>query len=400
MNENIKLGKKLTINYAVLQSFFWMSGCCVMCFASVFLLSRGFTNSQVGITLALASCMSIVCQPLIASFADRTTKLTLRALLACMLGLGGILTLLLMLLPPLFLPTAILFLIISSLTRMQQSFYTALAMEHMSNGTPLNFSLARGIGSFAFAISSFSLGFLIDDFGGGILLPINLCAIIVSIILVSLFPRPKKSKKDSSGEKASGLLKFAAKNKRFMVVLLGLVLMYFSHILINTYTIQIVKSIGGSSSDMGLASAIGGLVELPAMALFPFVLRKVKSASTIMKISGIFFVLKSILTLLAPNVFFFYIAQSMQFFAFAMLLPACVYYVNRTILGADSVKGQSSMDLTMSLSGIAGNLLGGVFLDISGVPFMLTVGIIVSLIGVVILFFAAEKDKAPTAPDL
>ena len=78
-------------------------------------------------------------------------------------------------------------------------------------------------------------------------------------------------------------------------------------------------------SQLGIAIAIAGFLELPAMALFPWFHRKMRNPGAILKLSGVFVVLKAILTLLAPNVLWIYVAQSLQFFAYALFLPASVY---------------------------------------------------------------------------
>jgi PPP family 3-phenylpropionic acid transporter len=98
--------------------------------------------------------------------------------------------------------------------------------------------------------------------------------------------------------------------------------------------------------------------------------------------------------LLAPNVGWIYAAQCLQFFAFAMFVPSSVYYVNQVIRGADKVKGQAGMTMAMGISGMIGNFLGGFMLDSSGgVGFMLTVGLGVSLAGLVLVLLLTERSN-------
>ena len=46
-------------------------------FASVFLLARGYSNSEIGVILAVANVVAVVLQPLVADFADRSKKASL-----------------------------------------------------------------------------------------------------------------------------------------------------------------------------------------------------------------------------------------------------------------------------------------------------------------------------------
>lgn len=388
--------KNLTAHYALIQSLFWVSGCCTLTYTTPFLQSRGFTNTEIGFTLALASCLTIVLQPFMASFADRTEKISLKGMICGLLGFSVIIAIVLTLLPDIFLPTAILALLLCTLTRMQNSLLVSLSSEQIQSGGKLNFSLARGFGSFTYAIASLIIGTLTDKVGAGIIVPITAAGALTAIGMISIFPKPEKSvsKETKVAEAPSSLPEFIKNNGNFMGVILSLVFIYLSHIFINSFTIQIVTSRGGSGSEMGLASAIGGFLELPAMAMFPWLLKKMGSVSNILKMSAAAMVIKSFITLMSPSIGWFYFAQALQFFAYAMLIPAGVYYVNRMIAKKDKVKGQSLMDMAQVITSVIGSILGGVFLDAKGVDFMLTVGTVVSAIGAVMLFIIIKKDKA------
>jgi PPP family 3-phenylpropionic acid transporter len=387
-------GWRLTANYALIQSTFNMAYCCIFSFAAVFLLSRGFSNSEVGLTLTIASGLAVACQPLIAAFADKTRRLALRQIVAGLLLVSFLATLLLTVTADLLLLTAILYILLICAFSSQGSLITSMSMEHINAGVPINFSLARGIGSFAFAVLALVLGSLTNQYGGGIVLPVGIGVSLVGILLVSTFPKaaqPVAGGSEAVSEQAVGFAEFARRNRRFIALISSIALLYFSHVLINTYTIQIVEHVGGTRVDMGIASAIGGFLELPAMALFPLLMRWIPNSGTVLKWSGVFLVLKTLITLLAPNVGWIYVAQSLQFFAFAMFVPASVYYVNQVIRGADKVKGQAGMTIALSISGMIGNFLGGIMLDSSGVSFMLAVGLGVSLAGLVLVLLLTER---------
>ena len=397
MSDLQRLGRRLTASYALIQSMFNMAYCCIMAFAAVFLLSRGFSNAEVGLTLTIAGGLTLISQPIIAAFADRTRRLTLGQIVAGLLLACLLASLLLMVTPTLVLPTAMLYILLFCAFGCQGSLVTSLAMEHINAGAPLNFSLARGIGSFAFAVLALVLGNLTNRYGGGIVAPVGVAISLLGIFLVATFPRaaqPATGGGEAAAEQAVGFGEFAGQNPRFMALIGSIALLYFSHVLINTYAIQIIAHVGGSSAELGIASAIGGFLELPAMALFPLLMRRVQNAGTILKWSGVFLVIKTLVTLLAPSVGWIYVAQCLQFFAFAMFVPASVYYVNQVIQGANKVKGQTGIALGTGISGMIGSFLGGFMLDSSGgVGFMLTVGLGVSLIGLVLVLVLIERPK-------
>lgn len=60
-----------TAGYACIQSFYWMSFSAVMGFTSLYLLDVGFTNTEIGIIIAIAGIISAILQPMFAGYADR-----------------------------------------------------------------------------------------------------------------------------------------------------------------------------------------------------------------------------------------------------------------------------------------------------------------------------------------
>ncbi|MHB8087850.1 MAG: MFS transporter [Anaerolineaceae bacterium] len=396
MDANKLLGKKLTRHFSMIQAIYIMGYCSIYSYAAVFLLARGFTNSQVGLTLTLSSVMGLLVQPIVASFADKTKKFSLRSIVAVML-LGMIFfALLLFIIPRPVLGVGILYMILLTFFATQVPLVTTMSMDHINNGVPINFSLARGIGSFAYAILSIGLGYLVDDFGAGVIMLVNIALGLLGMALVLSFQKAKRSGDDGVEDevKPTGLLEFAKNNKRFMLVVASISILFFSHVTISTFMIQIIETVGGSSADMGMANSVAAIVELPAMALFPLLYKKIHNAGLLMKVSGVAFLIKTVVTLVAPSVFWVDAAMSLQFFAYAMFIPASVFYVNEVISGADQNKGQALMGMVMGISGLLGNILGGLMLDSrGGVPFMLTVGLGVSLAGFVMLILVDRRKK-------
>lgn len=187
-----------------------------------------------------------------------------------------------------------------------------------------------------------------------------------------------------------GLLRFAGKYKKFIVFLLGFVFVYFAHTIINNFFIQIITNVGGNSSDMGNAVFLAAMLELPTMAYFTKLSKKV-NCGTLIKISIILFLVKHVITYFADGMTMIYIAQAFQMGAYALFIPASVYYVNCKIAPQDMVKGQSFVTTSMTVAGVFGNLIGGMLLDSVGVSQVLLISAVLSLIGAVIVVMSVEK---------
>ena len=195
---------------------------------------------------------------------------------------------------------------------------------------------------------------------------------------------------EETKKEASNVLTFFMQYKQFLLLLLAIAFVFTSHSMINNYFIQITTDVGGNAKNMGFGLGLAAAIELPGMVLFTYMVRKVR-CSTILKSSFVFFMIKAILTMLAPSVLMLYVAQIFQFASYALFIPASIYYVNQIISQKDLVKGQAFVTGAITLGGVSASLLGGWLLDARGVNSMLAVGSIATVIGMMIAFFAIQK---------
>lgn len=387
----------LDIKYSAIQALYYGAYCALLGYASVYLLNKGFSNSVIGVALALVSAIAVFTQPIVGSFADKNKHIELRKIICAIILLAVILSALIY-----FLGQGTIFLLcvfvgIATCMMTITPLVNSLAFMFEKHGIELNFGLARGIGSAAYALVSFAIGYVVEDFGADILPLIYLVFNLLLIFVVYSFVLPKtevkeveETKEEEVAQEQLSFIQFIGKYKKFTVFVLGTVFVFFTHTIINNFFIQVITPIGGSESQMGTAVFLAAILELPAMGLFNVIRSKVK-CSTLIKISVILFAVKHGLTYLAGNMTMIYVAQAFQMGAYAILTPASVYYVNEIISKNDLVKGQSMITMAVTASGIIANLMGGVLLDTLGVHEVLLLGVVVSIVGAVIVIFSTEK---------
>ncbi|MCD7839031.1 MAG: MFS transporter, partial [Erysipelotrichaceae bacterium] len=224
----------------------------------------------------------------------------------------------------------------------------------------------------------------------------------LSFIIINGFVVPKDAQVveeetiEEEEQSSLSLLQFAIKYKKLIVFLLGFVCVYFAHTIINNYFIQIITPIGGTESDMGIAVFLAAMLELPTMAFYNNMSKKI-NGGTLIKISMILFIVKHALTYLATGMVMIYIAQVFQMGAYALFVPASVAYVNDKVAKQDIVKGQSFLTTSNTLAGIFANLVGGVLLDAIGVSQVLLIGVVLTVIGAVIVILTTEQMSTTNA---
>ena len=384
----------LDLKYSGIQIVYYGAWCALLGYASAFLLDRGFSNSVIGMALALVSLLSVFLQPNIGSFVDRNQSIELRKLIILIVIIMNILGLGMMFFKGIGL--ILVFIGTATFYMTTMPLLNSLAFVFEKYGIEINYGLGRGLGSGAYAIASIVIGYMVEDYGSYILPMIYIFFNILLIIITYSFVVPKNETKiadiKEEEEPQLSLLDFVRKYKRFMIFLIGLVCIYFTMTILTNFFIQVVRNVGGSESDMGTADFIAAMIELPTMIGFNWLYKRF-GCNKLLKIGVISFVLKDLLTWCAVNVSMIYMIQILQMTSYGLVGPASIYYTNRIINHSDLVKGQALLSMAYTGSGIIANLIGGILIDGIGIHNVLLVGVGIAFIGMIIVFASLKKEE-------
>lgn len=398
------MNRKLwTLRYAIVNITYFAAFCGVHAYAAVYLLDKGFTNTQVGILLAVANVLSVILQPIVAGIIDKPGKLSNRivvmiATILMMAGCG-----LLYIVGNNFVAVFIIYALIYMVQMGYQPMMIAMNFEYQKAGCRINFGLARGLGSAGFAVTSAFMGNAVRNFGVNVILAVNIAVLAVSLIVVYFFKKPGTDDSTGTsvamqaGEYGNGgdensvahnnIIEFVRYYPAFTVMLIGVAFLFFAHNAINDFLIQIVRNMGGDESQMGYANFLQAILELPMMAMVASIIKKTGSGF-LLSFSAVFFTLKVLIMYASKGLVGMFISQSFQFFAYAVLIPTAAIYVTEKLEELDQVKGQALINCAITVGGVFSNLTCGKILDVYGVKRMLLIGLIVSIVGTVLVVCA------------
>ena len=388
-----------TTGYAFINIMYFAAFCTIHAYAAVFLLSRDFTNTQVGILLATANISSAIFQPIIAGVIDKGRWLTNRRfiLIACAVIMAGSVILR-------FVNSgkAVIFIVFALIYMIQfayQPVMTALCFEYQKKGCDIYYGLARGLGSAGFALTSAIIGGAVEKRGATLLMTVTAIIMLASIIAVYFFRPTGEAVEQFADDETiktdvtrGGIAGFFRNYPAFLLFVTATVCFFFAHNMINDFMIQIVKSLGGGETELGYANFLQAILELPVMALIGLVLKRV-SPERLLVFSGIAFFVKILILVFAGKLVWLFISQSFQLFAYAVFIPASAYYVSRYMSDTDQVKGQAYVTSAITIGGVFSNLVSGIILDNLGMKPMLITGTAVCLAGVVVSFAALKKQS-------
>ena len=158
----------LDIKFSAMQFFFFASFGALMGYASVYLLSRGISTSVIGVALASTSAIAFVCQPFMASFADKNKQIELRYIISAALILAIGLAVVLIMAPDASMFLVCMFVAIGTVLSTIMPLVNTLAFQFEKYGIAINFGVARGVGSAAYAIIAYVVGQLVEKFDAGV----------------------------------------------------------------------------------------------------------------------------------------------------------------------------------------------------------------------------------------
>lgn len=383
--------RRLDLHYMALQMGFWAMFGSICAYQAALLLGRGFSNSQVGLIIAVRCLTGIFSQPLLGMFSDRRPDVPLKVLLALSLALSFVVGLALLFLPLGLWGTIAVFAVIGAFEVSAYPLLDAMAIQFINDGIPIHYSLGRGVGSFAYAVCCALLGLLSARRGVESVLWVHASLVLVELVLVAAYPshRPKPKPAGAKAEdKPQSPLSLLRSHPRFSLTLLASLFGILGVISLSNFLVNVTVAKGGGQTELGYGLFLMGAFELPAALLFPHLKRRL-GTSGLMTFSMLFCAAKCLAFLLAPNVGWLLSVQALQMLGYGLFTPDSVFLVNENVPPADRVQGQTLMMVASNgLGGVLGSFFAGRALDSGGVNAMLLLCLGACLLAALLAFLA------------
>lgn len=403
--------KRFNLQYAGIHGTYWLYYGVICSFASVFLLDRGYSNTEIGIILAVGNIFAVLLQPIMGDLADRSRRISFFGFMEMMTALLMVLTVFLLVLQKKSGLLMFVYVMAFGWMNIVQPFCNAMNRKLSETGVYVNFGACRAIGSLTYSIMCFFLGSLVEKFGVNVL-PVTgevvLVLFMTAIVIVAKsFRKAMAEKFDGTKSAASGssaanaaagdeeeinLPMFVKRNKMFLVLCLGVLGLYYTNSVLNTYMAQIAESVGGDNGDIGRIFSILALMEIPTMMFFDRINKRFRTR-TLMKFSAVAFVFWILICFLAENVMTLILAQFIQPFSFALFLPSIVRFIDDIMSKGEAVKGQTMFTTTTTMAAVFASLIGGVILDAAGPKMLTLTATCVTAVGAAVVVFSADRVK-------
>ncbi len=382
-----------TAGYSLVQFVTWSYYAIVLAFASNVLYEFGFSDSRISLFMGIFTALSVAVQVAAGELLSRIKKWDVAGVLV-LFGAVMLLCAAVVLLPDCNRILAVgAFGVICMLLQTLPSLANSMGMDSIRRGAPTDYSIARGIGSLGYSITALLTGVLVRRLG---VAAVHMLTIGVSVLLIlsavwyrrtirGLAEAESEENRESKGP-------FFSRYPRFAVFLFGMAFLCVSHGLLCNFMFQIMTSRGAGAVEQGVTTSISSLVELPIMFGFPFMLKKLRCDKWV-RIAGFCMLLKPLLILLANAPGGIYLAQATQSIGYGLWVIGSVNYAERVVDQGESIRAQSYHGAVTTVSTVLALSMGGVLIEYLGVQTMVMVSLGCSLVGAVIVLFAAQKTE-------
>jgi len=260
------------------------------------------------------------------------------------------------------------------------SWIVGLKQEYES----VNYGLIRGTGSLAFALSAQVSGMLTLAFGHNVRLWVGFASLIITAIIAISFRATRRAAQEGAEgtesigatentettettetteakplQKLTGMeaIKLVFSCKQYSLLLAVSFFLMMSNTTMLTLNQLLVRDLGGTTAQMGTASAVMAGSEVPLMFLMALILKKVGFKKLLFFCSA-FYVIRMLITASVGSVNTLIYVQLMQGLTYAVLIPIAMSYMSEILderIRSTAVTTYASV--TVGLTGILGNLL-------------------------------------------
>lgn len=389
------LARKIDWHHVAMQGTFFIGFGALWSYGAVLMLSRGLSNSILGIITCLAQLLPMVLQPVVAGLTQKYDRLTPRRMILILGVLVFAAAVVMMCLSQVLWVIIVGFIFVAVALNLILPFFNIIMVSYLHRGVEVNFGLGRGVGAGAYAFSTLMMGFLLEGRDPILIVPVIAGSIALQFVstLTFRYPLPEVEAQAESVEQPLSRMAILRSRPDFVMMMLASSLLIGVHNVTNVYMVHVVTGIGGTEKLLGIILAVATFMEMPAMPLMPKVARKIGLGS-LLRCAGFFFVLRLVLMLVAKDSALLYVAAVGQFFSSGMLLPATVYYAAEVLSPVQQTNGQSMMHLFSNCLGPAVlSLIVGAIVDWQGIGAALVFMIGCAIVGTVLTFISTKSLK-------
>lgn len=319
-------------------------------FLPLYLMDRGLDVSQVGLTFAVGSIVSIFAQPLWGFISDK--KKTVKRIIQFTLVIAICISFAFYQASS-FIWILLLWMIFSFFSAPLSPLTDSLALSYAKTHNK-NYGSFRLWGSISLAVTSFAFGSVLEWMGIGKLGYLYIAVLFIILLSTFMIQDAPKSPVNISLQSVGQLLT----NRRFLWFMFLALLIYIPHRMNDNLMGIYMSGLGASKEDVGHAWSVATLSGVPALALVGYILRK-RDELLIMSLAALMYVLRWLSYTLSDDLAIFTIVQVFNAVTLPIFMVASFQYLTKIVPDELRSTGQTLFSSMVGMATFIGSAGGG-----------------------------------------
>lgn len=327
--------RSITVHGIMLEMTFWLGYCAFSAFSITTLVGAGWMRSKAAALITAMAVLTVIIQPIYGYVSDKLIsekKLAIIMIIGAAIFIGVL---------PISLNFGNSVLIIlnfigitifgSSINGMLDAWLVSLKQQYHN----INYGLIRGCGSMAYAISARMVGEITLIFGHNTQFYFSAAALALAAVSAITLQAAKKNKppkttEEKLPEQKSGNSPFQtifSSKKYCFTVCIGFLLM-LSNSPQPTLLQLVIPDLGGNISQIGTATAIMAISEVPCMFFILLLVRKIDE-KYLMAFACAMYIIRMIISGSTNSLTVLLVTQAMHGLTFAVFQPTAISYLSK-----------------------------------------------------------------------
>lgn len=384
--------KKINFKHVALFIFYFSITVFTGAFASIILISKGFSSSSATFIVALGDILSLLIQPIISNYIDNNPEVSVFKTVGLLCVIASVFLIIGIFIDDVKPLTAFVMVMIIGLFFSIEPLINTFSFLFKKQGYKVEYGFARAFGSVGFSIGSAIFAYI--DVKGMFLFSLISC--LITLLLTLSLDKDYQSgvKQRIDCEPSISYVQFIKNHHSFLLVCLSVMGLFFSLTTIDCHMILLLEKVHGSSSDVGIILSIRAMLELPTTLFFHKIENKF-NLKNILKLSGFLIFAQCLSYYLSPSITYIYLFSILQMGGFALLLPGMVSYINKIMSKKQATRGQALFTMTVTAASVISALSAGYIHDSFGSHNLSLLICVIALLSAILLviFLNLMKDQ-------
>lgn len=348
--------KSLDRNLKIIYFSMFGSMACFFPFISVYFQEKGLSLTQIGIMFALWSVTGVVAQPIWGFITDKYSYKKATIMITMALSAFGIYALVF---ANSFFTVAVAVVLFFSVQTPINTVTDAYTYEIISKNEGLQFGKIRFIGSFGYAVTSFSMGLIIKALG----ISTAFMGYSIAAVIALLFISRIRYKGQPSGIRLNiNEVGIQLCDKRFLYYILLITFFSIAFGGNSAYMTILIKERGGDFFQLGLVGFIIAMSEFPSLHFGTRLLKRFGDIN-ILCVSMFFYVIRYFLNSVGTTSEVILIIQAMQSLTYPLFLISTYDFIARSTQPKMRTTALTINAAAIGIGSLIGNLGGGFLLE-------------------------------------